>query len=232
MSTGHQRTRQLLSILSLTLFALALPAQGLGNLVDEVVDGLPELPVTTTISIPTTIPVPTIPGPTTIPVTTLPEVTIPDLPIDEVVPPPVTTTVPIALGDAPVGSAPIVTSPTTTDAVAQVTSVTSIPALDVQAATGSGTQPSATDRPIEIELLDAIDASPSVALVTPSTTWLASITDWLSIESVGEVLAIPFRLLNVLFRALMSAGSGLVAPASLLLTLGVGARGRLRPAAA
>jgi len=221
MSTGHQRTRRLLSILSLTLFALALPAQGLGNLVDEVVEGLPELPATTTISIPTTIPV-----------TTLPEVTIPDLPIDEVVPPPVTTTMPIALGDAPVGSAPIVTSPTTTDAVAQVTSVTSIPALGVQAATGRGPQPSPTDRPIEIKLLDAIDASPSVALVTPSTTWLASIIDWLSIESVGEMLAMPFRLLNVLFRALMSAGSGLVAPASLLLTLAVGARGRLRPAAA
>jgi hypothetical protein len=49
--------------------------------------------------------------------------------------------------------------------------------------------------------------------------WLMGLTDWLhrTANYLMDVLSIPLRLLEILVRALLTAGSGLVAPASLAL---------------
>jgi hypothetical protein len=49
--------------------------------------------------------------------------------------------------------------------------------------------------------------------------WLMGLTDWLhrTANYLMDVLSIPLRLLEILARALLTAGSGLVAPASLAL---------------
>jgi hypothetical protein len=50
------------------------------------------------------------------------------------------------------------------------------------------------------------------------------------VAALLDVIAIPARLLEILLRALLSAGSGLVAPAAILVSLAVGGRRRLLPA--
>ncbi|MBA3359972.1 MAG: hypothetical protein H0T94_00630 [Acidimicrobiia bacterium] len=99
------------------------------------------------------------------------------------------------------------------------------------------------DRSVELRILQTIVATQVLAGAEPAplasrtpptstgTSWLDSLADWLGIESLSQLLAIPFRLLSLLFRALMSAGSGLVAPASILMAVTVGARRRLVPTA-
>ena len=68
--------------------------------------------------------------------------------------------------------------------------------------------------------------------VTKSTDWLSALRSWLEagLNGLLDVVAIPARLLEILLRALMSAGSGLVAPAAILMALAVGGRRRLLPA--
>jgi hypothetical protein len=64
------------------------------------------------------------------------------------------------------------------------------------------------------------------------TPWLTALGAWLEsgLSGLLDVLAIPARFLELLFRALISAGSGLVAPAAILTALAVASRRRLLPA--
>jgi hypothetical protein len=64
------------------------------------------------------------------------------------------------------------------------------------------------------------------------TPWLTALGAWLEsgLSGLLDVLAIPARFLELLFRALISAGSGLVAPAAILTALAVAGRRRLLPA--
>ena len=64
------------------------------------------------------------------------------------------------------------------------------------------------------------------------TPWLAALGAWLEsgLSGLLDVLAIPARFLELLFRALISAGSGLVAPAAILTALAVAGRRKLLPA--
>ncbi|HJQ96270.1 MAG TPA: hypothetical protein VJ935_11275 [Acidimicrobiia bacterium] len=64
------------------------------------------------------------------------------------------------------------------------------------------------------------------------TPWLTALGAWLEsgLSGLLDVLAIPARFLELLFRALTSAGSGLVAPAAILAALVVAGRRRLLPA--
>ena len=66
--------------------------------------------------------------------------------------------------------------------------------------------------------------------VIGDTGWLSALRRWLESGILIDVLAIPARLLEILLRALFSAGSGLVAPAAILVALAVGGRRRLLPA--
>lgn len=265
MSPASKR-RQLLGLSSLVLgcWLLAIPAQaGLGDLIDEVVDEVAELPVVTTIPVtlpPVTVPEVIPPVEVNLPTVSTPEIVLPvgdgieigpiviTPPIVEVEPggtigvdPEVP---PVVIGDDVPSTieTPLVT--TTSQPISRPP-VLSPPPIDERSV---AIDPPA-DRSVELRILQTIVASqvltgqvltgaepaPLASRTAPASTgnsWLDSLADWLSIESLSQLLAIPFRLLSLLFRALMSAGSGLVAPASLLLTLAVGARGRLRPAAA
>jgi hypothetical protein len=68
--------------------------------------------------------------------------------------------------------------------------------------------------------------------VDNQTPWLHALTAWLEsgLSGLFDVLAIPARFLELLFRALISAGSGLVAPAAILAALAATSRRRLLPA--
>lgn len=68
--------------------------------------------------------------------------------------------------------------------------------------------------------------------VVTNPDWLSALRGWLEsgVSALLDVIAIPARLLEILLRALMSAGSGLVAPAAILVALAVGGRRRLLPA--
>ena len=75
------------------------------------------------------------------------------------------------------------------------------------------------------------DREGNQVLVT-KTPWLTALGAWLEsgLSGLLDVLAIPARFLELLFRALISAGSGLVAPAAILTALAVAGRRRLLPA--
>ncbi len=68
--------------------------------------------------------------------------------------------------------------------------------------------------------------------IVTNSDWLSALRSWLQsgVSGLLDVLAIPARLLEILLRALLSAGSGLVAPAAILMALAVGGRRRLLPA--
>ncbi|HJQ94138.1 MAG TPA: hypothetical protein VJ935_00320 [Acidimicrobiia bacterium] len=68
--------------------------------------------------------------------------------------------------------------------------------------------------------------------VLTNSDWLSALRGWLAsgVSALLDVIAIPARLLEILLRALLSAGSGLVAPAAILVALAVGGRRRLLPA--
>ena len=68
--------------------------------------------------------------------------------------------------------------------------------------------------------------------VASNNAWLSALKAWLrsGVSALLDVVAIPARLLEILLRALLSAGSGLVAPAAILVSLAVGGRRRLLPA--
>ncbi|HKZ21240.1 MAG TPA: hypothetical protein VJQ57_14165 [Acidimicrobiia bacterium] len=67
--------------------------------------------------------------------------------------------------------------------------------------------------------------------VAGNIDWLSALRGWLQsgVAALLDVLAIPARLFEILLRALLSAGSGLVAPAAILVSLAVGGRRRLLP---
>jgi hypothetical protein len=69
-------------------------------------------------------------------------------------------------------------------------------------------------------------------VLVKKTPWLTALGAWLEsgLSGLLDVLAIPARFLELLFRALISAGSGLVAPAAILTALAVAGRRRLLPA--
>ncbi|HEY7582764.1 MAG TPA: hypothetical protein VIB78_03990 [Acidimicrobiia bacterium] len=75
------------------------------------------------------------------------------------------------------------------------------------------------------------DREGNVPVVT-NPDWLNALRGWLEsgVAALLDVIAIPARLLEILLRALLSAGSGLVAPAAILVSLAVGGRRRLLPA--
>lgn len=259
MVSAASKRRQILGLSSLVLgcWLLAVPAQaGLGDLIDEVVEEVAELPVVTTIPAPTvTIPEVIPPVVVDLPAVSTPEVVLPigdGVVIDPIVITPPTVEVepdgtigvvpelpPVVIGGdvLPTIEVPIVT--TTSQPISRPIALNPPPIDEVPVAV----DPPA-DRSVELRILQTIVATQVLAGAEPAplasraaptstgTSLLDSLADWLGIERLSQLLAIPFRLLSLLFRALMSAGSGLVAPASLLLTLAVGARGRLRPAAA
>lgn len=75
---------------------------------------------------------------------------------------------------------------------------------------------------LQTALVGTAAAPPTVAGRLADSTgagWLTGLTDWLrgTANGLGDLLSIPLRLLAILVRALLTAGSGLVAPASLAL---------------
>lgn len=75
---------------------------------------------------------------------------------------------------------------------------------------------------LEASLLNSDTRALTGSIDAPATpSWLARVAEWLpaSLAGVVGLLAIPVKLLELLLRALFSAGSGLVAPASLLLAV-------------
>ncbi|MGH8959017.1 MAG: hypothetical protein ACRDVK_10135 [Acidimicrobiia bacterium] len=65
--------------------------------------------------------------------------------------------------------------------------------------------------------------------IVRNTDWLTALTGWLE-SGFRNLLSIPARFLELLLRALTSAGGGLVAPAAILVALAVGGRRRMLPA--
>ena len=64
-----------------------------------------------------------------------------------------------------------------------------------------------------------ISANEPLPVRTVSDFRLDGLTNWLRTDGLGNLLALPIRLLDLLARALLTAGSGLVAPLSMLLAL-------------
>ena len=62
-------------------------------------------------------------------------------------------------------------------------------------------------------------AGPPAAVPLVEVGWLDGLTNWLRTSTGGifDLLALPIRLLELLARALLTAGSGLIAPLSMLL---------------
>jgi hypothetical protein len=77
-------------------------------------------------------------------------------------------------------------------------------------------------RVLQAALANTRGTLPTVAgtlVDTSGAGWLMGLTDWLrgTANGLADFLSIPLRLLELLVRALLTAGSGLVAPASLAL---------------
>jgi hypothetical protein len=75
---------------------------------------------------------------------------------------------------------------------------------------------------LQTALVGTAGTPPTVAGRLADSTgagWLMGLTDWLrgTANGLADLLSIPLRLLELLARALLTAGSGLVAPASLAL---------------
>ena len=223
-----------------SLLMVALPAQaGLGDLLDELVDPVEDIPVVGDIVEPIIEDVadPIVEG-TVEPVTgdlvdpVVDEVLAPVLTpivdtvvtpiVDEVVTPPldyvappVTETIP------PVGTAttlPVIASnqeapaggsagfDLSVQSTMQIRSLQAALALQTTLVDGNVIQPSTLD----------VDHAAPVDLATAN--WLIGLTNWLrsSADGLLNLLALPIRLLELLARALLTAGSGLIAPLSML----------------
>jgi hypothetical protein len=97
----------------------------------------------------------------------------------------------------------------------------------VQATTvTTGLQSLEAARVLQTALVDGGSAGASNPVADPMTSvepvdagWLDGLTNWLRNSAGGlfDLLAMPIRLLELLARALLTAGSGLIAPLSMLL---------------
>jgi hypothetical protein len=81
-------------------------------------------------------------------------------------------------------------------------------------------------RALQATLVDSGVTEPAIVEVSQPTAaevvdagWLNGLTSWLRTSADGllNLLALPIRLLDLLARALLTAGSGLIAPLSMLL---------------
>jgi hypothetical protein len=164
-----------------------------GDLVDPVVDEVPTTTVTTVV-------------PPVVDDTTTPVSDIAIAPVTETIPPVVTTTTTTIR----------VTESAQEEAARESIDIRSkrpligletALALQMTLVDGSSTQLSElnVDQPASENLVGA--------------NWLDGLTSWLrnSTDGLVKILALPIRLLEVLARALMTAGSGLIAPLSMLL---------------
>lgn len=96
-------------------------------------------------------------------------------------------------------------------------------ALLVQSTTDLGNLEAA--RALQSTLIDSGVTEPSIEVAQPTAMeiidagWLNGLTNWLRTSADGllNLLAMPIRLLELLARALLTAGSGLIAPLSMLL---------------
>jgi hypothetical protein len=229
----------------LILFAFALPARaGLGELVEAVIEE-PSSDLTASLE-PVMVTGPVVEDP----VETVEEVTAPLLAdVDEgpavtVVEEKPTVDVTDTAGAVLDAVAPVVTNPLPTPEVASPptnppptnNAPVPMPLAPVVQATLAA--------PIEISssqgvLLASISNAPlppddhqGDEAVDNQTPWLHALKGWLEsgLSGLFDVLAIPARFLELLFRALISAGSGLVAPAAILAALAATSRRRLLPA--
>lgn len=205
------------------LFVLAVPAQaGLGNLLDPLVEDLPAMedvvaPVVEDVLDPAVetigeeaAPIQEVVAPSDPPeaeevVQPVVDAVLP--PVDEVVPPVDEIVMPPVIDEYPV--APIAANQNPPE------SGISGGATDVR---DSGSFELAQS--LQVALTRSVLASPAVSgpLVDSSgSSWLLGLTGWLRSAGGGlvDLLAIPLKLLELLGRALLTAGSGLVAPASL-----------------
>lgn len=239
----------------LILFALALPAHaGLGDLFDEVLDDpiadltAPLAPVVTSVPLAEdlveTVDVVTSPLVTVVDEVASPVVTV----VDEVVVEPVTDLVEPAtdtvepVGDTVVPVPTVEVPPTLTTALSAPGADSSPvrPALVgvapvVQAAVVGSVDPDSVQRVLLASISNAnfpLHDREGNQILVNRTPWLTALGAWLEsgLSGLLDVLAIPARFLELLFRALTSAGSGLVAPAAILAALVVAGRRRLLPA--
>ena len=239
----------------LILFALALPAHaGLGDLFDEVLDDpiadltAPLAPVVTSVPLAEdlveTVDVVISPLVTVVDEVASPVVTV----VDEVVVEPVTDLVEPAtdtvepVGDTVVPVPTVEVPPTLTTALSAPGADSSPvrPALVgvapvVQAAVVGSVDPDSVQRVLLASISNAnfpLHDREGNQILVNRTPWLTALGAWLEsgLSGLLDVLAIPARFLELLFRALTSAGSGLVAPSAILAALVVAGRRRLLPA--
>jgi hypothetical protein len=238
----------------LILFALALPARaGLGDLFDEVFDD-PIADLTAPLE-PAVMSVPLVEDLVgTVDVVTSPLVTVADevaspvvTVVDEIVVEPVTDTVepvvdtvePVVDTGKPLPTVEVYPTVTTTISTLAANDSPATPALVGEAPVVQTFPGPVATESVQRVLLTSIsnaalpleDGEGNHAVVS-NTPWLTALGAWLEsgLSSLLDVLAIPARFLELLFRALISAGSGLVAPAAILAALAVVGRRRLLPA--
>lgn len=252
MSPASRWTRQLLGFSALVLawWAISTPAQaGLGDLVEGALEEVADLPVVTTVPIALP-PLPEVTAPPIVldlPTLRTPGIVLPIVEIDPIVfnPPPVE----IVPGlDVPTDAPPAVTvEPLTgtreTHAISQHPVAADIPTPKPDSSNApivADRQRPIENRSIEIRLL-LIESAPvpantevatqasTLAVAVGATSWLDSLEAWLGIDSIADILSIPMQLLTLLLRALFSAGSGLIAPAAILIAVVAGSRRKLLP---
>jgi hypothetical protein len=224
------RRGAVLTVGLLSALTMALPAQaGLGDLLDDVHDPLDDVPIIGDIVQPTvdvleplvdTVVDPTV-GPLVDPI-------VDQVLVEEVLPP-VQGTDPIQ-GTTPTVPLPGSAAQTGDDSRPLGASASSdiakwgYPGGVVAPASAAGHVASTNDA-TEIESLrlaltlqTALIAS-DAPLIPVSDFGLDGLTNWLRTDLLRNLLALPVRLLDLLARALLTAGSGLIAPLSLLLAL-------------
>ena len=224
-----------------SLLMVALPAQaGLGDLVDDLVDPVEDIPVVGDIVEPIIEDVadPIVEG-TVEPVTG----DLVDPVVDEVLAPVVTPTVdPVVtpIVDEVVTPPLDYVAPPVTETIPPVGTATTLPVIasnQEAPAGGSAGFDLAVQSTTQIRSLQAALAWQTALVdgnvIRPSTldvdepapvdlaaaNWLNGLTNWLrsNVDALLNLLALPIRLLELLARALLTAGSGLIAPLSMLL---------------
>lgn len=150
-------------------------------------------------------------------------------PVDEIVPPVDEIEVPPVIDENPVPPIESITGTRTSDSPTVRSDNATVDVAN-ENSPESGISRGVTDvrESGSLELAQSLQAALTrTALASPTVSgplidssggsWLLGLTDWLRNAGGGlvDLMAIPLRLLELLARALLTAGSGLVAPASL-----------------
>lgn len=161
-------------------------------------------------------------------------------PVVDIVEPVVDTVEPVVDTVAPVSTVEVYPTLTTALSAPGADSSPVRPALVgvapvVQAAVVGSVETDSVQRVLLASISNAafpLDDREGNQILVNRTHWLTALGAWLEsgLSGLLDVLAIPARFLELLFRALISAGSGLVAPAAILTALAVASRRRLLPA--